>query len=265
MKVVLLVAFFAISASAAPIAGAGTSRRAALFTSSRFSVNVGAAVLPLSLHSAPKEDSTLSTVKDTADTAKSIAEIIGLAVGGFWTWMLFVKNRQDYPRAKIGHAISHRVLPNGSRLLRVRCTVANIGQVFLRLDSAFVWVQQMLPLPADFQAALDAGKDPLAVLGPSESEYAWPLAGDRKCDWAASPREIEPGEEDYIQFDFVVDGDAQLIEIYSYFKNERKKREIGWSETTIYDFLTGAVLPDLPIALQAAPKPTPPIKGTTTI
>jgi len=262
MKVSLLVAFFAILACAAPIASAGTSRRAAVFTSSRISAAVGAALLPISLHSysTPKENSTLWTVKDTADTVKSIAEIIGLAVGGFWTWILFVKNRQDYPRAKITHAISHRVLPNGSRLLRVRCTVTNIGQVFLRLDSAFVWVQQMLPLPADFQAALDAGKDPLAVLDPSESEYGWPRVGERKCDWAASPREVEPSEEDYIQFDFVVDGDAQLLEIYSYFKNERKKREIGWSETTVYDLLTGVVFPE--VVLQAAPKPAPPAKPT---
>jgi hypothetical protein len=265
MKVGLLAAFFAILACAAPIASASASRRAVAFTSSRVSVAVGAAVLPISLHSysTPKENSTLSTVKDTADTAKSIAEIIGLVVGGCWTWLLFVKNRQDYPRAKVTHTISRFALPNGSRLLRVKCTVTNIGPVFLRLDSTFTWVQQMLPLPTDFQTALDAKKDPLAALGPSDSEYGWPVVAERKCDWKASPREVEPGEDDAMQFDFVVDSEAQLVEIYSYFKNERKKREIGWSETTIYDLVAGKVLAEPLGALDATPNPAPAAKQVT--
>lgn len=255
MKVSLLVVFFAISAYAAPIASAGARRHGALFTSSRVSVAVGAALLRIPLHSysAPEEDSALSGVKDTADTVKSIAEIIGLGVGGFWTWLLFVKNRQDYPRAKVGHTISRFTLANGSRLLRVQCTVTNIGPVLLRLDSTFTWVQQILPLPKDFETAFGAGKDPLATLGPSDSEYGWPVVGERKCDWKASPREVEPGEEENMQFDFVVDDRAQLVEIYSYFRNERKKREIGWSGTTIYDLSTGKVVPEPP----ATPSPAP--------
>lgn len=257
MKASLVVVVLAALA-AAQLAHADACGRAALRVCSNASATAGAALLPIFHHaSAPEEDSTLSTVKDTADAAKSIAEIVGLGVGGFWTWLLFVKNRQDYPRAKVSHTISRFTLANGSRLLRVQCTVTNIGPVLLRLDSTFTWVQQILPLPKDFETAFGAGKDPLATLGPSDSEYGWPVVTERKCDWKASPREVEPGEDENMQFDFVVDDKAQLVEIYSYFRNERKKREIGWSGTTIYDLLTGKVVPEPPALPPATPSPAP--------
>ena len=256
-----LVAVLLAASAAAPLAHADRCGRATLRPCSNAGATAGAALLPIFHNaSAPKEESALSGVKDSAETVKSIAEIIGLIVGGCWTWLLFVKNRQDYPRAKVTHTISRFALPSGSRLLRVQCTVTNIGPVFLRLDSTFTWVQQILPLPKDFEIAVGAGKDPLAALDPSDSEYGWPVVGERKCDWKASPREVEPGEDDDMQFDFVVDGEAQLIEIYSYFKNERKKREIGWSETTIYDVVAGKVLPEPPAAPQAVANPAPPAK-----
>jgi hypothetical protein len=263
MKANLLVLLLAVSA-AAPIVHADAGGRAALCASSNASVAAGAALLPVFHHaSAPKEDSALSGVKDAADTVKSIAEIAGLIVGGCWTWLLFVKNRQDYPRAKVTHTITRFALPNGSRLLRVQCTVTNIGPVLLRLNSTFTWVQQILPLPEDFQTALDGKKDPLAALDPSESEYGWPVVGERKCEWKASPREVEPGEDDNTQFDFVVGGEAQLVEIYSYFRNEKKKREIGWNGTTIYDLVAGKVVPEPPAAAEAAANPAPAAKPGT--
>jgi hypothetical protein len=204
-----------------------------------------------------KPPDTLSRMKDAADAAKSLAEILGLAIGGFWTWRLFIKNRQDYPRAKVTHTISHRVLPDGKRLLRVTANVENIGPVIVRIDEGFIWVQQILPLPPEFAKEVSAGKDPIKR---NQIEYDWPLIAERKWQWKEKPREVEPGEIDNIPFDFVIDAEASLVEIYSYFKNERKaSREIGWNETTVYDFEEN-ITPTPSIMAQWGPKDAPPWK-----
>jgi hypothetical protein len=222
--------------------------------------------LVTSLAQEAKPPTALSNFKDFADALKSIAEIVGLAVGGVWTWRLFIKNRQDYPRAKVAHTISHRVLPDGKRLLRVTANIENIGPVILRIDEGFIWVQQILPLPPEFAKDVAAGKDPIKA---NRIEYDWPLIAERKWKWKESPREVEPGEEDNIPFDFVIDAEASLVEIYSYFKNERKtSREIGWDETTVYDFDEGKSLfvgnrgkVTIEELGQASPKATPPWKS----
>jgi hypothetical protein len=204
-----------------------------------------------------KIPSPLSKYKDGADIAKDLAEIIGLGVGGLWTWRLFIKNRQDYPRAKITHTISHANLPGGKRWLRVTANVTNIGPVFLGLAEGFVWVQQILPPPSEFTEKLHGGEDPVTR---NETEYKWPLIAERKFDWKESPREVEPNEEDHIQFDFVIDAEAALIEIYSYFENERKtSRKIGWEETSLYEFKQGTLLSGIVVA-QGGPKEKPPWK-----
>ena len=65
--------------------------------------------------------------------------------------------------------------------------------------------------------------------------------------------EIEPGESDEICFDYLIDTGVEIINIYSYFSNFKKKsmfrifnrfhicrrvlkkRDIGWQITTIYN------------------------------
>ena len=52
--------------------------------------------------------------------------------------------------------------------------------------------------------------------------------------------------------------EGSLVEIYGYFKNERKTScEIGWNETTVYDFDEDKPL-FLQKMVQAGPKDTPP-------
>lgn len=50
------------------------------------------------------------------------------------------------------------------------------------------------------------------------------------------------GETDELHFDFVVDSDVQVVVIYSYLKNVKKRRrEIGWNVTLVYDLRSGPV------------------------
>jgi len=104
-------------------------------------------------------------------------------------------------------------------------------------------------VPEEFLQAVQNGKDPVP---PRQPEYPWPLIGERIFERETCFREMEPGESDEILCDFVVDSDAQVVEVYSYLQNEQKEgREIGWHLTTLYDLEGQRIL------AQNAPKPTP--------
>lgn len=175
----------------------------------------------------------LSKFKDLSEAVKNLVTAGGIIVGGLWTWLLFVKKREKFPRADLTHTLTHRVLAKGQRLLHLEVKIANIGEGLLSLVSAKAWVQQILPPPQEFLNALRKSEDPIKK---GQTQYAWPSLAERETDWQTNPIDIEPGENDQINYDFVVDPDAETIQIYTYFKNvQRKEREIGWHLTSVYD------------------------------
>ncbi|HTT33807.1 MAG TPA: hypothetical protein VMH48_09410 [Methylomirabilota bacterium] len=199
------------------------------------SLGVGLDAAPGS-EDAPKTG--LSKAKDFADTVHSVFTVLAIVVGGFWTYMLFIKKRQRYPRAKATHAITHKPLGHNRVLLHVTTDISNPGEVLLRLESGFTRVQQLLPPPPDLVAAIKKGDDPVP---PGKTEYPWPLVGERIWDWKAQPHEVEPGENEEVHCDFVIADTHRTLEIYTYVKNEAKaNREIGWNLTTIYDLKEGS-------------------------
>ena len=225
----------------------------------------------------------LPVSKDLAEALKNLVEAGGIIVGGFWTWMLFIKKREKFPRAKITHAIVHRSLPEGRRLLHLDVKISNTGEVLLTIVSGKAWVQQVLPPPRRLVAAIDHREDPV---GAGETEYRWPLVARRENDWSTQSIDIEPGEDHQISYDLFIDCDATTVAIYTYFKNaKREDREIGWPLTSVYDLpfnnASGTVdsspetevsamkrpvpshlgLPEPPIT-QAGPKPEPPVTVT---
>jgi len=49
------------------------------------------------------------------------------------------------------------------------------------------------------------------------------------------PIEIEPGEYDELDFEFIIESNIKLIRVYSFFLNQHKREnEIGWSISDIY-------------------------------
>lgn len=171
--------------------------------------------------------------KDFADIVHSFFTVVGIVVGGIWTYMLFIKKRQRYPRAKTTHTITHKPLGHNLVLLHVAINISNPGEVLLRLVSGFTRVQQLLPPPPEFIAAIKKGEDPVRQ---KDTEYPWPLVGERTWDWEKQPHEVEPGEDEEVHCDFVIPDTLRALEIYTYVKNEAKpSREIGWNLTTIYD------------------------------
>jgi hypothetical protein len=166
------------------------------------------------------------TIKEIVDIAEPLATIIAILVGGFWSYMLFVRNRQKYPRAKISHQIAHKKISDEKVLLHVSTKISNIGNVLLSIISGRTWVQQVIPSQEKVLDSIPRG----------ETEINWPSIGDKITKWEEGKFEIEPGEDDQICYDFVIDADVQTVKVYSHFENVKKRgRDLGWSWTTIYD------------------------------
>ncbi len=87
--------------------------------------------------------------------------VVAIVVGGIWTYLLFVRTRQRYPRANLTHRITHRKVSDDHMLLRVGLTVVNQGEVLLTLGAGETWVQRMVPWPDELIARIEEGGDPI--------------------------------------------------------------------------------------------------------
>lgn len=172
---------------------------------------------------------------------KDLIISLGVIFGGLWTYLLFIKNRQIYPRANISHEIFHINLPNKRIFLRVKTVITNIGNVLISLDSGFTRVSQILPVCREAAECIENYK-----IENKRHEIEWPMI-DKK-EMSKNKCEIEPGERDELIFDFLLADDLEQIMVYSYFANTQKKqkkfscqrdREIGWPITTICNLKGG--------------------------
>jgi hypothetical protein len=164
-------------------------------------------------------------------------------MGGLWAYILFIKRRQRFPQAMITHTILHRniqpsvELDEGSRvenkvLLRVAVTIANKGNILLKLKQGVTWVQKVLPLPKSVIEDIEYGVNPIKE---NETEIGWTLVDYRPHTWRRNRLQIEPGESETIYCDVIIDSTIQTVLLYSHFKNRKKRHQLGWSLSTIYD------------------------------
>jgi len=164
---------------------------------------------------------------------KDIFTVVAILVGGIWSYLLFVRKRQKFPRANISHKITHKPIDDNKVLLHLDVGISNAGDVLISIISGIVRLHQIVPAPDELLSTIRSGNDPISE---EKNEYDWPLIAEREPKWEKRNFEIEPGETDHANFDFIIDNDIETIEIYTYLKNKKKRfREIGWNLTTIYD------------------------------
>jgi hypothetical protein len=124
--------------------------------------------------------------------------------------------------------------------------VTNTGQTLIELRTCLTRLQQIRPLDPSLAERVAGGEDPVA---PGEREVQWPELARREASWKPKEAEIEPGEEETLDCDFVVSGSVEVVEVYSYIQNYAKAgRPIGWSRTSIVplDGEGAKVMPQLP-------------------
>jgi hypothetical protein len=147
-------------------------------------------------------DNLHMSFKDIVSVIQAIVTTIAIVVGGVWSYFLFFKKRQRFPRANISHQIFHKHISNGKTLLNVKTIINNAGDVLLSLESGRVNVNKILPVSSEMVDLIKSGED---IVDESKREVDWPLIGTRSFKWAKGRCEIEPRENDHFPCDFIMD------------------------------------------------------------
>jgi hypothetical protein len=170
----------------------------------------------------------LKTIVDIVQGSVTVAAVF---VGGAWSYRLFVRKRQPFPRARLEHQVSHYQRKDGAVLISVKVTVINTGETLLRLTEGETTIRQVLPLSARAQAA------PIDLPPPLRSvTVGWSLLAREPEAWGDEPLEIEPGNRDELHYFFPLPAGSQVLLIRTFFANGRARDEgSGWNVTTVYD------------------------------
>ena len=207
------------------------------------------------------------------DILSIIASIfIGLGIigSGIWTIRSYMRERRKFPKANLSHKVQAIKLTDDKVCIHTFVRIQNIGDVMLSICSAKNIIYQIRPLHGCIQERL---KDGIGLYDELGKEIEWPIIGRSEVKWAEHQFEIEPGEEDTVDFDLIVPSDVEVIQVYTYFANvAKRKHEIGWSSLDFYEVakiaqLGGEEMKPLgkKIEKQQAPKPSPqppPLKET---
>jgi hypothetical protein len=168
----------------------------------------------------------------SVQTVESFVKIVALIVGGWWTWSGFVRKRLLFPSANVEHHVT-MWRDVGQTFIHLSIRIINNGNVLMRVEQGCAWVEQLTPLPQSVEGRLGRNED-YVLEGQVDAE--WGLIKKRDLPKGFC-RDIEPGETDQIDFDFVIDQDIRRVLIYSHLAN-RRKMVGGWNLNTIHQIPT---------------------------
>ena len=176
--------------------------------------------------------------REILSVVETLAKIFAVLAGGVWALAAFFRNREGFPKANVSHRFTVLDLDDGQRVLRVDLVVKNIGKKLLHLKSITTRLQQISPL-----AAMPIGKFQVQDPTSGNPEVPWPTLRDYGTFYFSGEREIEPGEDQTFQFDYVIPIEVKIVQAYSYVTNPAKWRlhlpynkgpkEIGWNSTDV--------------------------------
>jgi hypothetical protein len=173
----------------------------------------------------------IADFESLSSSAESITTIIALVIGAWWTYLIFIRKREKYPRVQTTHSLLVLGELAGRDLVRVSVKLENVGDVLLSLAKGLVRVQIVRPVPSIWQAQVENGA---TLQRTEEYEFQWPLWDEFPLAWGEAGYRIEPKESDEFHFDLSLDSTVEAIQVYSYFQNvSEKRRELGWNCTTV--------------------------------
>ncbi len=103
------------------------------------------------------------------------------------------------------HKVIHKEIDDGKNLLHVDIMIYNIGEVLLQIKDVNTIVSQVLPLHKEISNLIENGKD---LIKEGASDIEWPEIGSRAIKFREDPCEVEPGETQSLQCDFLLDARA---------------------------------------------------------
>lgn len=174
----------------------------------------------------------LADLKDIVTIIQLLITAIAIIVGGIWSYLLFVRKRQKYPRAKLEHHIAHWAVNSEVILVSIDITISNTSDVLLSLESGRIIVHQVLPPKNEFLQMLSEIK-------PQGSrrieDVHWPSLFSYKEHWENRTVEIEPGELEQLHYTLLLSSEVRMIHTVSFFRNIAKRRRLEWGLETFYE------------------------------
>jgi len=199
------------------------------------------AVLCLAVLGAGEGAETTSPSAQIADwTAwfKDVATITALLAGAYW----FLRRRERFPRLNLDLDATLASPDQERQMARVRVELENVGEVMAKLVCAEVWLQQLEPRDPEAIASIVDMEETIRDSRSPSAEALWPSIGKRVLVFEKGQREIEPGEQDEICFDFLVEKGVRSVLVYVHIENAAKsrspftwwkRRDIGWNVSKV--------------------------------
>jgi hypothetical protein len=173
-------------------------------------------------------------LKDWIEIGQSILTSLAILIGGLWAIIVFILKREKHPHANMTHIIKHFPIDDENVLLWVKVQIENKGNILMQLTSGFTRIQSVLPLSNDIKELIQNDKLPMPE---NPNEVPWPLIEEIEIKFEEKSCEIEPNERDELIFEFIFSSNEQVVSIYTYLENIKKREsELGWGLTSIYDF-----------------------------
>ena len=175
--------------------------------------------------------------KDLASIIQSTITSIGIIIAGIWALNKYFQKRERAPKVNLTHKIMDCPIAVKKRLLHVEVKIANIGDVIFKVAAGLTCILRICPLSDELEKRISLGKD---TVNDDKMEIDWPVLHKKSSKWPEGKFEIEPGEEDSVHYDFIIDADEKIVSVYSAYDHIKKDQNpIAWEVTTIYEIGKG--------------------------
>lgn len=173
------------------------------------------------------------TYFDSLSDILSIVITALIAIGGaVWGLRIYIQRRQGFPKANLSQKVKAIKLTDDKICIHTSTRIRNVGDVMICIESATNMVLQILPLDSSIEQNLE---DEEKLYDDEKKEIRW-TGYNKEVTWKKDEGiEIEPGEEEQVDFDLLIPANIELIQVYTYFQNLKKKRDIGWEAKEYYD------------------------------
>jgi hypothetical protein len=188
----------------------------------------------------------------TAETWANWAQTAALAVAGWWTYWLFVRQRSHRTRANMAQTTEVISSTPDRRIIRVRLDLKNEGNVKIDVTTGSAIIYAVRPESNAVSAASQAevalvqqGTKLTLQRGP---ELPWQELLRNDFDLRSNRFCLEPGERDFVYCDFVLPVTIEAILVRTELCCGKEAPDLHWQEEAFYDLTLSASEPRRPAA-----------------
>lgn len=175
-------------------------------------------------------------MKRWADLTQAVVATVAIVIGGWWTYRIFVQEREGQAHAIVTEKLSQSSLTSQVNLLQVVVRIENTGHVLIPVKYVEISVQQLTPIEGCEGAThcvIDELNDALSSIDRTADRFNWPDIAQRVSTYS-DPRPVEPGESEYMDFELAVPASIQTVRVYAFVRNDESSQGYGWHDAQLY-------------------------------